>query len=127
LAEEEPCTKSSEAYPSAASAGEAPPPALVDPASRERFPMLALLRMDPSVRRTPKILTPRLGHVRELCPLWLQCEHRLIIPDVASAAAGAGAGRMRRRKGLGEEVGWEEKRSVVAMRGEERRGLTVEW
>jgi hypothetical protein len=82
LADDDPCTKSSDAYPAASSspsAGDAPP--LVDPADRrERFPMLALLRIAaPSVSRTPKILTPRLGHVRELCPLWLQCEHRRVI------------------------------------------------
>lgn len=41
--------------------------------------MLALFRIEPSVRRTPNSFTPRFGHVRELCPLWLQCEHRLVI------------------------------------------------
>lgn len=81
--EDEPFTKSSEAYPSPAdpppgsgpSAGDAPP---LDPVRRERFPMLALFRTDPS-SRTPKSLTPRLGHVRELCPSWLQWEHRRVI------------------------------------------------
>ncbi|URE00145.1 hypothetical protein MUK42_21352 [Musa troglodytarum] len=82
---EDPLTKSSDAYPSAEappppgsgpSAGDAPP---LDPARRERFPMLALFRMDPSVSRTPKSFTPRLGHVRELCPSWLQWKHRRVI------------------------------------------------
>ena len=50
--------------------------------------MLALFRIDPSVNRTPKSLTPRFGQVLELCPLWLQCEHRRVIanrePDQAA-------------------------------------------
>ena len=37
--------------------------------------------MEPSVKRTPKSLTPRLGHVRELWPLWLQCEHLRVIDN----------------------------------------------
>ncbi|GLT66471.1 hypothetical protein SLA2020_388340 [Shorea laevis] len=48
--------------------------------------MLALFFMiDPSVSLTPNSFTPpppppRFGHVRELCPLLLQCEHRRVMP-----------------------------------------------
>jgi len=44
-----------------------------------RLPILALFRIDPSVNRTPKSLTPRLGQVLELCPLWLQWEQRRVM------------------------------------------------
>lgn len=49
--------------------------------------MLALFFMiDPSVSLTPNSFTPpppppRFGHVRELCPLLLQCEHRRVMPQ----------------------------------------------
>jgi hypothetical protein len=70
--------------------------------------MLALLRMaEPSVRRTPKILTPRLGHVRELCPLWLQCEHRRVIaaPRRAAPASGSQVGLARAPRSAAARVG----------------------
>lgn len=54
-----------------------------EPEEEGRQPILALLFIAPapSVSRTPKSRTPppRAGHVRELCPLLLQCEHRLVI------------------------------------------------
>lgn len=73
-------------------------------ANAERLPILALfLIIEPSVNLTPNNFTaeeepdppppppppppplpphvppPRVGHVRELCPLLLQCEHRRVI------------------------------------------------
>lgn len=65
--------------------------------------MLALFRINPSVNRTPKSFTPRLGHVLELCPLLLQYEHcRVIFGDVPEATSDTGQSgvRLDRSKGV---------------------------
>ncbi|RRT76322.1 hypothetical protein B296_00008713 [Ensete ventricosum] len=99
---------SSEAYPDAAAAAsgwspagsaEGEAPAIESAAAEERHPMLALffIAPTPSVRRTPKSRTPppRAGHVRELCPLLLQCEHLLVISAHLPNRSPAGARRGR--------------------------------
>ncbi|RWW03936.1 hypothetical protein BHE74_00040143 [Ensete ventricosum] len=99
---------SSEAYPDAAAAAsgwspagsaEGEAPAIESAAAEERHPMLALffIAPTPSVRRTPKSRTPppRAGHVRELCPLLLQCEHLLVISAHLPNRSPAGARRDR--------------------------------
>lgn len=92
--EEDPLTKPSEAYPSAArppfsnpSAGNDPQPPMFNPAQWDKFPMLALFLIAPSVNLTPNNFTPRAEHVLALCPLWLHDEHFLVIASSLSSTS----------------------------------------